>query len=71
MLSQNLPEGALSELLYADDLVVMSETIEGLRSKFLKWKDAFECNGLRVNLGENRLTVCSVSQRMACLRVVT
>ena len=28
----------LSELLYADDLVLMSETIEALRDKFLKWK---------------------------------
>ena len=28
-------EGALSEFLYADDLVLMSETIEGLRNKFL------------------------------------
>ena len=27
-------EGALSELLYADDLVLMSETTEGLRNKF-------------------------------------
>ena len=29
-------EGALSELLYADDLILMSETIEGLRNKFLE-----------------------------------
>ena len=29
-------EGVLSELLYADDLVLMSETIEELRKKFLK-----------------------------------
>ena len=29
-------EGVLSELLYADELVLMSETIEGLRNKFLK-----------------------------------
>ena len=35
-------EGALCELLYADDLVMMSETIKGLRNKFLKWKEAFE-----------------------------
>ena len=28
-------EGTLCELLYADDLVMMSETIEGLRDKFL------------------------------------
>ena len=27
-------EGALSELLYADDLVLMRETILGLRNKF-------------------------------------
>ena len=40
MLSLNLPEGGLSELLYADDLVLMSETIEGPRDKFLKWKEA-------------------------------
>ena len=28
-------EGALSELLYADDLVLMTEAIERLRNKFL------------------------------------
>ena len=47
-------EGALSELLYADDLVQMSETIEGLRNKFLKWKRAFESKGFNVNLGKPR-----------------
>ena len=31
-------EGALSELVYADDLSLISETIEGLRNKFLKWR---------------------------------
>ena len=30
-------EGVLSELLYADDLVLMIETIERLRDKFFKW----------------------------------
>ena len=29
-------ECVLSELLYADGLVLISETIEGLRNKFLK-----------------------------------
>ena len=49
MMSLNLSE---RRLLYADDLVVMSETIEGLMSKFLKWKEAFESKGLKVNLGK-------------------
>ena len=31
MLSLNLPEGASSELLYVDDILLMSEKIEGLR----------------------------------------
>ena len=35
-------EGVLSQLLYADELVVMSETIEGLKYKVLKWKEVFE-----------------------------
>ena len=45
-------EGALCEILYADDLVLMSETVEGLMDKFLKWKEAFESKGLKVNLGK-------------------
>ena len=68
MLSLNLPEGALSELLYSDDLVLMIETIEGLRNKFLKWKEAFESKGLKVNLGKPRSA--AASQRMACLKVM-
>ena len=47
-------EGSLSELLYADDLVLMSETIKGLRNKFLKW-EAFESKGLKVNLGKTKV----------------
>ena len=34
-------EGALSELLNADDLVLMSEKIAGLKNKFIKWKAVF------------------------------
>ena len=48
---------ALSGMLYADDLVLMSETIEGLRSKFLKWKEAFESKGLKVNLVKTKVMV--------------
>ena len=31
-------ECVLRELLYADDLVLMRETIEGLCNRFMKWK---------------------------------
>ena len=35
-------EGTLSESLYADCLVLMSETIQGHWSKFLRWKEAIK-----------------------------
>ena len=33
---------ALYELFYADDLVLMAETIEELEAQFIHWKEAFE-----------------------------
>ena len=51
MLSINLPLGALIELLYAGDLILMSETIKGLWNMFLRWKMAFESKGLIASQG--------------------
>ena len=50
-------EGALNAFLCADDLVLMSEAIEGLRNKLLKWKEDFESKGLTVNLGKSKVMV--------------
>ena len=49
-------QGALAELLYAG-LALMSETMECLRDKFLKWKEDFESKGLKVNLGKTKIMV--------------
>ena len=35
----------------------MSENIENLKEKFLKWKEAFDSNGLKVNLKKIKITV--------------
>ena len=43
---------ALCELLYADDLDLMSETIEGLMNKLLKWNESFGRNGFKDNFEE-------------------
>ena len=53
-------ECSLSELLYAGDLVLVIETIEGLMNKFLKWKEAFGSKGLKVNIGKTRVMVSHV-----------
>ena len=69
-------EGALGVLLYADDLVSMSKTINGFWNKFVKWKEAFESKGLKVNLGKTKVMVdpcgvCSfgvMSNSVLCLQ---
>ena len=47
------------ELLCADELVLMSESIDELRDALLKWKEAFENKGLKVNLGKTKVMVSS------------
>ena len=53
-------EGVLSELLYVDDLVLMNDKIEGLRNKFLKWKEAFESKGMKFNFKKTKEMVSSI-----------
>ena len=50
-------EGALSQLLYTDDLLLMSESIEGHRNKFLIWKGDLESKGLKVSLEKTEVMV--------------
>ena len=50
--SEHAREGLLNEILYADDLVQMSENLEDLRERFQGWRDALESKGWK--LGEAR-----------------
>ena len=55
VLSENGRKGALYELLYVDDLVLMAETMEELEAQFIRWKAAFEGKGLKINLGKTKV----------------
>ena len=55
--TENVRNGLMSDMLYADDLVLMSETMEGLREKFSKWKEVFESTWLKVNIGKTKVVV--------------
>ena len=46
------------ELIYAEDLVLMAETLEDLKKKRTIWKDNIEAKGLRVNVNKTKLA-CS------------
>ena len=52
VVTESMRNGLMSEMLYADDLVLTSKMMEGLREKFWKWKEAFKSKGLKVNLGK-------------------
>ena len=45
-------EISMTCLLYADDLVIIAETINELLGKLSNWKSAIESKGLRVNMGK-------------------
>ena len=57
VISENAREGFMNEILHADDLVLMSESIENLKEKFLKWKEVFESNAMKVNLEKTKVMV--------------
>ena len=55
VLSKDGGKGALYELFYAYDLVLMAETMEELEAQFIHWKAAFEGKRLKVNLGKTKV----------------
>ena len=46
------------EDLYADDLVIIAESLEECVRRLLTWKNAMEEKGLRVNAGKTRIMIC-------------
>ena len=49
----------LWELLCTDDLVLMSDSFEGIDKKFSDWKKGIESKGLRVNVGKTKVMISS------------
>ena len=54
-LSRTFRGGLPLELLYADDLVLLAETVELLKEKILRWKLGLEEKGMRVNMGKTKV----------------
>ena len=57
VLMQDVREGLLWELLYADNLVLMAESIEELKWKVLWWKECMQAKGLKMNIGKTKVMV--------------
>ena len=57
-LSREFHSGVPWEDLYADDLVIIVESLEECARRLLTWKEAMEKKGLRVNLGKKKIMIC-------------
>ena len=50
-------KGLLNEILYADNLVLMSENLEDLRERLQRWRGSLESKGLKVNIRKTKMMV--------------
>ena len=54
-LSREFRRGLPWELLYADDLVIIANSLDELEERYLAWKNNMESKGLRVNVGKTKI----------------
>ena len=57
VITENARRAVVNKLMFADDLVLMSKTMEDLKERFWNWKDALESKGLNVNTRKTKLMV--------------
>ena len=58
-LSREIKSGCPEELLYADDLGLVTETLEGLKGRLERLKGALESKGLRVTVKKTKVIISS------------
>ena len=56
-LSREFHTGVLWELLYADDLAMIADTLEECITKLKTWKNGMENRGLRVNMKKTKFMI--------------
>ena len=50
--------------MYADDLVLMSETMKNLRERFRNWKDPLESKDFKVNTRKTKVMVSGLKGKL-------
>ena len=62
VVSKNIKEGMLQEILYADDIVLLAGSMAELQEKFYGWGSALQSKGLKVNLMKTKVMVSIFGQ---------
>ena len=56
-ISREFCVGCPWKMLYADGLVILAETFEGIMTKMAVWKNGLESKGLKVNMGKTKVMI--------------
>ena len=54
VLTKDVKDGSLMELLYADNLVLCEESLNEVMDKYGRWKNAVDRKALRVNVDKTK-----------------
>ena len=54
VLTEDVRDGSLMELLYADILILCEESLNGVMEKYGRWKNAVEGKGVSVNVDKTK-----------------
>ena len=65
VVSSEARSGLPSELLYADDLVLMAPTMEKLGRRVAEWRASLLVRGQKVNAGKSKMMVGSSGGKMS------
>ena len=64
VITENARRGVVNELMYGDDLALMSKTMEDLKEIFCNWKDALQSRGSKVNTGKTKVMVSGLKGKL-------
>ena len=62
VVTNEIKQGMLQEILYIDDIVLIAESMTELQETFYVWKSALESKGLKVNLMKTKVMVSKIGQ---------
>ena len=69
VLTEDVRDGSLMELLYADNLVLCGESLNDVMDKYKRWKNAVEGKGLRVNVDKTKGMQLSFGKKSSVSKV--
>ena len=61
-LSREFRSGLPWEMPYADDFVIIAESLVELKESYLTWKNNIESKGLKVNIRKTKIMKCSTNE---------